>query len=399
MTSITRWVLAHKKIVGLAWIVLTLVGMATVNQSTSSFSKKFSAPGREGFLTNDKIVHAFRNGGRYAPLVPVVTLPAGTTVDSPGVRADLARVQAKLIAAVPGARTASFASTGSRAFVSANGRTTFLLAYPPPDNESFGNNTKAAKGALGALAGVSVAGAPVQLTGFDALSNQTGGGKGPGVLLEAMLGGLGALLVLAFVFASLLAFVPILMAIVSIMTTFLVLWGVSSLTDVSMIVEFLVALIGLGVAIDYSLIIVVRWREERPRIRGRRGDRARHADRRTGRRVQRHDRRDRPLGDDRAAPPVPALDRPRGHADPAHQRDRRGDPAADRDRQDGKPARLAARAHRRQGESLVDEVGPTGRPPALVRGARGRRRARRPRRRRHRPPTGDRQRQQPLPAR
>ena len=53
------------------------------------------------------------------------------------------------------------------------------------------------------------------------------------------------------------------MAIVSIMTTFLVLWGVTALTDVSMIVEFLVALIGLGVAIDYSLLVVVRWREER----------------------------------------------------------------------------------------------------------------------------------------
>src|SRR5204863_4629991 len=135
--------------------------------------------------------------------------------------------------------------------------------YPPPDNESFGNNTKAAKTAVRVLAGVTVGGAPVRLTGIDVLQNQTGGNKGPGVLLEAMLGGLGALLVLAFVFASLNAFVPILMAIVSIMTTFLVLWGVTAVTDVSMIVEFLVALIGLGVAIDYSLLVVVRWREER----------------------------------------------------------------------------------------------------------------------------------------
>src|SRR6185312_14807895 len=34
-------------------------------------------------------------------------------------------------------------------------------------------------------------------------------------------------------------------------------------TDVSFIVEFLIALIGLGVAIDYSLLLVTRWREER----------------------------------------------------------------------------------------------------------------------------------------
>jgi RND superfamily putative drug exporter len=272
MTTITRWVLAHKRLVAAFWILVTLVGIATVGTSTSAFSKKFSVPGREGFQTNDRIAHIYHGGGRYAPLVPVLTLPAGTSVSSPAVRSGLAQVEAKLRRAIPGTRTASFASTGSRAFVSSDGRTTFVLAYPPPDNESFGNNTKAAKAAAAVLAGDTIAGAPVHVTGFDALQNQTSGGNGPGVLLEAMLGGLGALVVLAFVFASLNAFVPILMAIVSIMTTFLVLWGLTALTDVSMIVEFLVALIGLGVAIDYSLLVVVRWREER--AHGREGDEA-----------------------------------------------------------------------------------------------------------------------------
>jgi RND superfamily putative drug exporter len=263
ITSITRWVLGHKRIVGATWLVVTVVGIATVNSSTNAFSKKFSVPGREGFTTNSQILRIYHSGGRNAPLVPVVTLPAGTSVSSPGVRSGLERIESTLRQSIPGTRTASFASTGSRAFVSADGRTTFVLAYPPPDNESFGNNTKAAKRASAVLSGVTVAGAPVHVTGFDALQNQTGGGNGPGVLLEAMLGGFGALVVLAFVFSSLLAFIPLLMAIVSIMTTFLVLWGVSAFTDVSMIVEFLVALIGLGVAIDYSLLIVVRWREER----------------------------------------------------------------------------------------------------------------------------------------
>ncbi len=263
MTTTTRWVLAHRRVVAAFWILVTLVGVATVGTATGAFSTKFSVPGREGFQTNDRIAHIYHGGGRYAPLVPVVTLPAGASVSSSAVRSGLERIEARLRQAIPGTRTASFASTGSRAFVSADGRTTFVLAYPPPDNESFGNNTKAAKRAAAVLAGDTIAGAPVHVTGFDALQNQTGGSNGPGVLLEAMLGGLGALVVLAFVFASLNAFVPILMAIVSIMTTFLVLWGVTTVTDVSMIVEFLVALIGLGVAIDYSLLIVVRWREER----------------------------------------------------------------------------------------------------------------------------------------
>ncbi len=263
MTAMTRWVLAHKRLVSLGWVLITLVGMATIGSSVGAFSTKFSVPGREGFTTNDSILRLYHQGGRNAPLVPVVSLPAGETVASPGVRTALLRIEATLKHALPGARTASYASTGNRAFVSADGRTTFVLAFPHPDNEAFGNNTRAAKTATAALAGMTVAGAPVRVTGVDALQNQTGGGGGPGVLLESVLGGLGALVVLAFVFASLLAFVPIVMAVVSIMTTFLLLWGVTAVADVSMIVEFLVALIGLGVAIDYSLFIVVRWREER----------------------------------------------------------------------------------------------------------------------------------------
>ena len=263
MGSITRWVLAHKRIVAAFWILVTIVGIATVGSSTQSFSKEFSVPGREGFVTNDRIARIFHNGGNDAPLLAVVTLPPGTSASSPGVRGGLDQVAAKLQQAIPGSRTASYASTGNRAFVSTDGRTTFVIAYPPPDNESFGTNTKAAETATAVLAGDRVAGAPVYVTGLDALQGQTGGSSGPGVLLESMLGGLGALVVLAFVFASLLAFVPILMAIVSIIATFLVLWGVTSFTSVSMIVEFLVALIGLGVAIDYSLLVVVRWREER----------------------------------------------------------------------------------------------------------------------------------------
>jgi RND superfamily putative drug exporter len=50
---------------------------------------------------------------------------------------------------------------------------------------------------------------------------------------------------------------------VSILTTFLIVLGLTTLTEVSFVVQFLISLIGLGVAIDYSLIIVSRWREER----------------------------------------------------------------------------------------------------------------------------------------
>ena len=35
------------------------------------------------------------------------------------------------------------------------------------------------------------------------------------------------------------------------------------MTDVSFLVEYLVAVMGLGIVVDYSLLLVTRWREER----------------------------------------------------------------------------------------------------------------------------------------
>jgi len=87
-------------------------------------------------------------GGRDAPVLPVVTLPAGTPVSSRPVRAGLAQMEATLRKAIPGVRTASFASAGNRAFVSADGRTTFVLAYPSPDKEAFGGDTEGALGQM-----------------------------------------------------------------------------------------------------------------------------------------------------------------------------------------------------------------------------------------------------------
>jgi putative drug exporter of the RND superfamily len=275
LSSLTRWVLAHKKTVVITWIFLTIAGVAASGPATDALDPEFSVPNKEGWETNQSIAQHYRGtGGDTMPLVPVVTLPKGTSADSPAVKADLTKVDRELNRALPGSRVASYASTGDRTFVSKDGRTTFALVYPTPDPDSaFGENPKAEKAASAVLKGTTVAGQPVHLTGFDALFEDSGADSdGPGLLLEAMLGGLGAFAVLLFVFASALAIVPILMAVVSIMTTFLLLLGLTELTSVSPIVQFLIALLGLGIAIDYSLIVVSRWREER--AHGRSGDEA-----------------------------------------------------------------------------------------------------------------------------
>ncbi len=266
MSALTRWVLAHKRTVVITWVVLTIAGVIASGPATDALEAEFTVPDGEGWETNQAIAQQYGGtGGDTAPLIPVVTLPEGESVDSEPVADDLAALDASLDEALPNARIASYASTGDDAFVSDDGSTTFVVAYPEPDPASqFGENPAAEKAASKAIEGLTVGGEPVLLSGFDALFEDSGQDtEEGGVLLEALFGGLGALVVLTFVFASLLAIVPLLMAIVSIMTTFLLLLGLTELTTVSPIVQFLIALIGLGVAIDYALIVVSRWREER----------------------------------------------------------------------------------------------------------------------------------------
>ena len=261
--QLARRVLRHKRLVVVGWLVLTLFGVAAAGPASEALDQRFSVPGKEGWEASQEILTKFGNGGETLPLVPVVKLPEGTTVDSPGVREQLRRIEDTSREAVPGSRIAGYGSTGDKAFVSEDGRTTFVYAFPPLSDDPFGGNVDAARDLERALSGAEVAGAPVTVTGYDALYDSSGeGNDGPGVLLEALVGGFGALIVLVFVFGSLLAFVPLAMAICSVLVSFLLLWGLTAITEVSPIVQFLVALIGLGVSIDYALIIVVRWREE-----------------------------------------------------------------------------------------------------------------------------------------
>src|ERR1700704_5942593 len=105
MASLTRWVLAHKRIVVVFWVALTLVGIASAGSATKALKQKFSVPGKEGWVTNTQIARYFYGtGGNSAPMIPVVTLPAGQSVDSPTVQAGLRHISQRIERAVPGTR-------------------------------------------------------------------------------------------------------------------------------------------------------------------------------------------------------------------------------------------------------------------------------------------------------
>ena len=165
MPALTRWVLAHKRIVVVSWILLTIAGIMAAGPATDALDPEFSVPDKEGWETNVAIAKRYRGtGGDTAPLIPVVKLAPGQTVDSPGVRADLKQIDERLTEALPKARLASYASTGDKTFVSKDGRTTFAVIYPQPDPDSaFGENPAAEKSASRAQGAQLVGGQPVHL--------------------------------------------------------------------------------------------------------------------------------------------------------------------------------------------------------------------------------------------
>jgi putative drug exporter of the RND superfamily len=254
MAGWSRFVLAHKRLVLLFWLACLVPAVLGAGQLGSRLSVDTALPGEPGYQANQEILRRYGTGGAKEPLVPVVVLPAGTTVDSPA----LGRAFDAL-ARHTGLRVVSYATTGDRRFVSADGRTTFGLVYLA-DQRLVGAADLGPQ-VTAELAGALPPGWSVRVTGIDELAagNHAGGVT---VLTLTLVGGLGALVVLAFVFGSLLALVPLLVGAVAVPVSLGLVDALAAVTPVHVVVEFMVALIGLGVAIDYSLLVVTRWREE-----------------------------------------------------------------------------------------------------------------------------------------
>jgi RND superfamily putative drug exporter len=249
----------HRRIVSAIWLALFLGGLFSATQLSDRWSLDFSLPGQPGDNAEQQLIRTY-GVSTFDTYVAVVTVPAGQSV-----KANQQAVEGVFAAGVAAVsdvklRVVDFASTGDPAFVTDDGRTTYALIQAPIPVKAGPYVEAQLEPAMSKAAAAE--GFKSGLTS-DGLLAAGGDSGGTGVLAETLLGGAGALLVLIFVFASFLALLPLLIAAVSILTTFILVLGLTTFTDVNLIVQYLIALIGLGVAIDYSLLLVSRWREER----------------------------------------------------------------------------------------------------------------------------------------
>src|SRR4051794_7920132 len=237
------------------WVVLTAFGVFATMRVSSRWFESFSIPGYSAYETNQKTVKTFGTG-EQAPLVVVLHANGDVT------KLDLKPAIEKAAAVNPGSRVSSYFDTHDNAYVSSDRHTTFAEIYPPGQN-TF-STTPRIKTVRAALQANAPPGVKAELTGLLPLYDaSSGGGTGPSVLTEALIGGVGALIILMFVFGTLPAVaMPLVIALSAILNTFTLVWLLTYLTDVSIVVQFLIALVGLGVAIDYALLMIFRFREE-----------------------------------------------------------------------------------------------------------------------------------------
>lgn len=136
MTSITRFALAHKRLVAVVWLALAVAGGLTVSSTTGRLTHSFATPGNPGYDTNIRLVQHFGIDGNEQPTIAVLHLPAGASMRTAAGRAAAARTFAAAHRAGHVA-VADYASTHDRALVSADGRTTWaLINMPNPDTAS-----------------------------------------------------------------------------------------------------------------------------------------------------------------------------------------------------------------------------------------------------------------------
>ena len=206
MQQLTRRVLRHKRLVAIGWVVLTLVGHGRRRPGLRGARPALQRPRPRGLGDEPgDPARCTATAARALPLVPVVQLAGGH--DRRLARASArscARSRQRAKEAVPGSRVAGFGSTGDRTFVSEDGRTAFVYVFPPRSDDPFGGNVDVQRDLRERAARARRWRAPrCGVTGYDALYDSSGeADEGPGVLLEAVIGGVGALIVLVFVFGS-----------------------------------------------------------------------------------------------------------------------------------------------------------------------------------------------------
>jgi uncharacterized membrane protein YdfJ with MMPL/SSD domain len=245
MRRCTEFALRHRRMVLVAWILALVLGGAGAANVGSLLSNTFNLPGsaaQRGLVLLHRRFHE-RSDGAFTLVAQAL----------PGHRLDSSAVEA---AARRGASSLAHGHAGP--VLPAAPGVAYVQIDTSLQNAPASDRTPAVRRAIG-----TVPGARTYLTGFPAINHDTAPlysqdlARGEEIAIPI------AVLVMAFMFATVGGIVvPLAFAAFTIITSLGLVWVLAHFMTMATYVTNVVSLIGIGIAIDYSMLVVFRFREE-----------------------------------------------------------------------------------------------------------------------------------------
>jgi RND superfamily putative drug exporter len=256
LARIARFSIRHRRLVAAAWVVLFVAGIAIGGGVFERLSPDVGdVEGTESALAEARL-DALDPGGET-----IAAVADGVDPHHPVVAANI-RATVQRLRSIPGVAEVADPVTGDAPeLVAGDGRAVLVAVELAPglDEDRFDQALEAAEAELRRLDAprVLVGGGPLQDEEFE---DQVGADLARAELLSMPV----VLVLLLVVFGGIVAAgLPVLVALVGVAGTLLALLGISSLTEVSVYSVNVVTMLGLGLAVDYALLLVSRFREER----------------------------------------------------------------------------------------------------------------------------------------
>ena len=250
------------------WVLVVAIALAAVAGGLATdTSSRLSAggwldPKSESAQVSDRLEHDY-GAGRAAYVALIRSTDPAAVATSAAFQDAIATTLAPVLAQAHVTGVVGYAQTGDDRFISVDGRAAYVLIGLDMTEDRSVEAVPAIQGALAPPAGYTVA-----LTGFGPIQKDSARISEQDLLRAETVSLPIAAIVLILVFGSLVAAgMPLLVAGLAIPTALGIIDIVARQTEMSIYVLNIATMLGLALAIDYSLFITSRFREEMARGR------------------------------------------------------------------------------------------------------------------------------------
>ncbi|MFF8957399.1 MMPL family transporter [Streptomyces sp. NPDC014894] len=245
-----------RSILVIAVVAVALMGVAGAGAFGKLLDGGYEDPASESTRTGEVIGEKF---GGETDLVLLVRA-AGGRIDAPAAERDGRALVAELRKERRLENVVSYWDADNPGLRSEDGREALVLAHVTGDETEQGENAKAV---IETYTGAYEDGLTVLAGGGAAVGDEMGTQVGDDLILAEAIAVPLTLVLLLLVFGSVVAaLLPLVIGLIAVMGTFAELFVLGSVTDVSVFAINLTTALGLGLGIDYALLMVSRFREQ-----------------------------------------------------------------------------------------------------------------------------------------